>query len=162
ALRATLLYERARELRVAETFDGRHVFAVDLRDRRQTRIDDRAADQHRAGAALAFAAAFFGTGQAEICAQHIQQALAARLDADLAAIQSEPNHRIAPSTRSGESGSSATSVPMAFETAAAIAGAGPSIGSSPMPLAPPAGPCGNGFSTSTVSIIGTSVLVGMM
>ena len=49
-----------------------------------------AVDQHRARAALAFAAAFLRTGQAEILAQHIQQTRhRMRVDVNLGAVQSE-------------------------------------------------------------------------
>ena len=49
-------------------------------------------------------------------------------------------------SRSGVIGRRHTSRPIAFAIALKIAGAGPSIGSSPMPLAP-AGPCGYGTSS---------------
>ena len=45
---------------------------------------------------------------------------------------------------------------------AAIAGAPPSIGSSPIPLAPPPGPKANGASTRAVQNGGASSAVGMM
>src|SRR5204863_41570 len=49
---------------------------------------------------------------------------------------------------------------VARATAFTIAGAGPSIGSSPSPLAPPA-PCGYGFSRNATRTAGTSSDVGI-
>jgi len=63
--------------------------------------------------------------------------------------------------RSGVSGRRVTSAPVAWATALKIAGAGPSIGSSPMPLAP-AGPCGYGTSSKNTRMGGRSIDVGMM
>src|SRR6185295_7497547 len=60
---------------------------------------------------------------------------------------------------SGVIGISVTNAPVASNTAAAIAGAPPSIGSSPTPFAPK-GPCAYGFSTMIVSISGASSDVG--
>ena len=51
----------------------------------QAGVDHRAVDQHRAGAALALAAALLGAGQAEVLAQHVEQpAHAGDLDLDAA------------------------------------------------------------------------------
>jgi len=61
---------------------------------------------------------------------------------------------------SGKSGKSLHGTPIACSMAAAIAGAPPSIGSSPTPLAP-LGPPENGASTRMVSKRGASLLVGM-
>ena len=103
-----------------------------------------AVEQHRAGAALAFAAAFLGAGQREVLAQHVEQALHARARERAAlAVDGEarPSRRgvlaRAPrAIRSGVIGSASTKRPMRVPTAAATAGAGMSIGSSPTPFAP--------------------------
>src|SRR5262245_28315535 len=63
--------------------------------------------------------------------------------------------------RSGVIGISLINAPVALKTAAAIAGAGPSIGSSPTPLAPK-GPWGYGFSIINDSMSGASSEVGIM
>ena len=76
ALRAAVLDERAlQRMTAAEPFDRRHARAGDLRDRHQARVHRHAVDQHRARAALAFAAAFFRAGQRAVLAQHVEQAL---------------------------------------------------------------------------------------
>src|SRR5207302_4757646 len=62
---------------------------------------------------------------------------------------------------SGEIGSSSNATPSASSTALATAAAGPSIGISPTPLAPP-GPNGYGTSTRIVSSSGASANVGTL
>ena len=47
--------------------------AVDLADRDEAADDDLAVDEHRAGAALALAAALLRPGQAEVLAQDVEQ-----------------------------------------------------------------------------------------
>ena len=47
---------------------------VGLRQRHQAAVDQLAVEQHGAGAALAFAAAFLGAGEAADLAQHVEQA----------------------------------------------------------------------------------------
>jgi len=58
-----------------DAFDRFDRATCDLRYRHQTTINDRAIDHDAARAALAFAAAFFGSGQMKLFAQHIEQAL---------------------------------------------------------------------------------------
>src|SRR3954469_2153516 len=62
---------------------------------------------------------------------------------------------------SGVAGISATGIPVAFSTACTVAGAPPSIGSSPTPLAPK-GPPPQARSSRWTSIRGLSLIVGMM
>ncbi len=65
----------ALQLRAAgNAFDGANVRAVGLERGDEATVDDRPVQQHRARAALAFAAAFFRAGQMHLLAQHIQQA----------------------------------------------------------------------------------------
>ncbi len=74
----------------AQTLDGRDVRSGDLRERHEARIHRHAIDQHRAGAALAFAAAFLGAGQATRLAQHVEQARQRRrVDANTLSVQRE-------------------------------------------------------------------------
>ena len=61
-----------------ETFNGGDRRAVSLQDRHQAGVDELAIHQHGAGAALAFAAPFLGSGEAEVFAQHVEQALHGR------------------------------------------------------------------------------------
>ena len=56
----------------------RTVVAVDLADGHEARVDDRAVEEDRAGAALALAAALLRAGQAEVLAQDVEQAAHAR------------------------------------------------------------------------------------
>src|SRR5688572_3021616 len=62
---------------------------------------------------------------------------------------------------SGINGTSLKLTPVAFSIALSIAGAGPSIGNSPIPFAPP-GPYAYGFSVKYTRIGGMSAGVGMM
>jgi hypothetical protein len=80
ALRATVFDERLLycvELSLVrrDAFDRFDRRARDLRDRNETTVDDLAVDHDGAGAALAFAAAFFSSGQVKLLAQDIQQSL---------------------------------------------------------------------------------------
>src|SRR5262249_30064468 len=67
----------------------------------------------------------------------------------------------AAATTSGEIGRLSNGTPSASSTAFATAAAGPSIGISPTPFAPP-GPNGYGTSTMIVSSSGASANVGTM
>ena len=58
---------------VGEALDRADVGALDLADRHEAAVDDRAVDEDRAGAALAFAAALLRAGQAEVLAQHVEE-----------------------------------------------------------------------------------------
>src|SRR6185436_13445538 len=136
----------------AQSFDGRHARALDLRERHQTRVDRQAVDQHRARAALAFAAAFLGAGQVTVFAQHVEKPRhRVRADISAFAVQREAH---AAMIFSGVAGISRTSMPACL-MALTTAGAGPSIGISPTPFAPN-GPRGYGFSISTTSSFGVS------
>ncbi|OFW21413.1 MAG: hypothetical protein A3H97_20400 [Acidobacteria bacterium RIFCSPLOWO2_02_FULL_65_29] len=52
-----------RRMAAAQAFDGFDPCSVDVRERHQTTVDRRAVDEHRTGAALAFAAPFLGARQ---------------------------------------------------------------------------------------------------
>src|SRR5439155_22372009 len=150
------------------------------------RVHRLAVDEHRAGAALPFAAAFFRPGQRAVFTQDIQQPFH-RMNG-----QSSPtsiHHQRhghqgrgrrahgrcsfvsfvnlcvlgtceASITFSGVAGMLRTSYP-AWRSALMTAGAGPSIGISPTPFAPN-GPCLYGFSSITTSSFGVSSVVGTM
>src|SRR6267378_2402125 len=162
ALRRAVLDERVLQGRqpatISQSLDRRDLAALDLAYRYQATVHDLAIDQHGAGAALTFAAPFFGAGRSEVFAQHIEQAPRSRtLERHGAAVQREAH---AASTFSGVAGISSSHTPVASWIAAMMAGAGPSMGSSPMPLAPN-GPREYGFSTRMVRIRGASSAVGM-
>ena len=82
ALRAAALQkcllQRMENAVVCEPFDGLNVCAFGLQNRNEATIDQLAIHAHRAGAALAFAAAFLGAGEVQIFAQHIEQTLHGR------------------------------------------------------------------------------------
>jgi hypothetical protein len=65
-----------------ESFDGFDLFPGATRRQGQTGTYQTAIDDHAAGAANADAAAFFGTGQAEVVAQNVKQQTI-RFDFDL-------------------------------------------------------------------------------
>ena len=74
-----------------QPLDRRDRRALDLAHRHQARVDHRAVDQHRARAALALAAALLGAGQAQVLAQHVEQAAHARgVQLDRRAVDGEP------------------------------------------------------------------------
>lgn len=58
-----------------EAFDGENSRAIDLTNRNEAGVDHFAVDYHRARAALAFTAALFCPGQAQVFTKHVQQAL---------------------------------------------------------------------------------------
>jgi len=62
-----------------ESFDGLDLRADGLQGEHQATVDRPTVDQHGAGAALAVAAAFLGTGQADAIAEGVEQP-GARLD----------------------------------------------------------------------------------
>ena len=125
-----------------------------LAQRDEARVHHRAVEQDRAGAALALPAAFLGAGQAQVLAQHVEQAPhAGRLDLGRDAVDREPigharDSALMPGgpggaesvsaarTRSEVAGRSVIHTPMASWMAATIAGATTSMGSSPTPFAP--------------------------
>ena len=57
----------------AESFDRDDFGAFDLRNGNEARADRLSVDEHRARAALAFAAAFLRSGEPDILAQHVEQ-----------------------------------------------------------------------------------------
>ena len=77
-----------------QPFDRRDVRARRPARPAPGRVDRRAVDQHRAGAALAFAAAFLGAGEPAVLAQHVEQPLHRRARRPAArAVQREAHHR---------------------------------------------------------------------
>ena len=71
-----MLDERAlKRMPPAKAFDRRDARAFHLRDRHEARVHRLAVDEHRARAALAFAASFLGAGQPAVLAQHVEQTL---------------------------------------------------------------------------------------
>src|SRR6266540_903999 len=153
ALRGALLDERLLKRRqpsaISQSLDCGDLAAFNLAHRHQATIDHFAVDQHGAGPALALATAFFRTRRAQLLAQDVEQAArAGSLERDGVPVQREAH---AASTFSGVAGISSSHTPVASWIAAMMAGAGPSIGSSPIPLAPN-GPREYGFSTRMVRI----------
>src|SRR4051812_13745625 len=160
AIEEALLHRRELAA-LRDAFDGEHRGAIDLAHGDEAGVDELAIDEDRARAALAFAAALFRAGEAEVFAEHVEQPLQGRrVEHPLGAVDGEPHDITARITRSGLNGISAINFPVACNTAPTTAGAGPSIGSSPRPFAP-YGPAGYGFSSSVVCIRGTSSAVGI-
>ena len=58
-----------------QTFDGQDALAFQLAGKYQAGVHGLAVDDDGAGAALTLAAAFLGTGEAQVLPQEIQQAL---------------------------------------------------------------------------------------
>ena len=136
---------------ISQSFDRGDLAALNLAHRYQATVHDLAVDQHGARPALPFATTLFRACRAKILADHIQQPARTRyLDGYGMTIDRERDgHRDVPfplppslfprnasNTFSGVAGTSSSQTPVASWMAAMIAGAGPSIGSSPMPLAP--------------------------
>ena len=120
--------------------------------------------EHRARAALALAAAFLRAREAQVLTKHVDEPPERRAAVALPRavdVNSRTREDCGTDTSPAESAASGTSRPVAWKIAAATAGAGTSIGSSPTPLAPH-GPREYGRSTSMTSIGGTSSEVGMM
>src|SRR5919109_1620850 len=166
ALCTAVLHERAlQRMTAAKPLDGHDPRTGGVRCRHETRIHRRPVDEHGARTALAFAAALLRTGETALLPQHIEQTLH-RMDVEARALAVDGGLEFHVSTLatcmsfSGVAGISRISNP-ACRSALMTAGAGPSIGSSPVPFAPK-GPCGYGFSSTVTSIGGVSSVVGMM
>ena len=145
-------------LAARQPLDRGHAAGIALADRDQARVDGLAVEHDGARAALALAAALLGAGQPQVLAQHVEQALhGRRADVAWLSVDGQPH---AAMTRSGVAGISRTSSPRC-RMALITAGAGPSMGSSPSPLAPN-GPSAYGFSSITTSIDGVSSVVGIV
>src|SRR6516225_8474790 len=170
ALGAHLAHHRALEGMLArQALDRRHLGALRLGARHETRDDRLAVHEHGARATLALATALLGAGQPAVLAQHVEQALErVRVQRARRAVQREL-HALSPfrpgasrgdaASTSGVAGIERTSRP-AWRSAFTTAGAGPSMGSSPTPLAPN-GPPAKWFSSMTMSMGGVSSVVGM-
>jgi hypothetical protein len=78
-LRATAIEESLLQVLqatvVLQAFDGDDGCAARLEDGNQAAIDERAIDQNGAGAAFAFAAAFLRSGESELVAKNVEEAL---------------------------------------------------------------------------------------
>src|SRR5437660_6694828 len=134
-----------------QCLDRRDRSAAHLGKRDEAGVHCFTADQDGAGAALSFAAAFLGSRQAALLAQNVQESLhRVRRDVDSLSVEPKPHgtldlearvseFEMEERIRSGVAGISRTSIPRC-RMALTIAGAGPSIGISPTPLAP-WGPC---------------------
>src|ERR1017187_166586 len=149
ALRAPLFHERI--LQIGEPvlrpqpFDRQHRTPVALAGHDETCVHGDAVEQHRARAALTLAAALLRPREAERAAQEVEQARERRrVERALLAVENEGDPQVpvrcAAKRSSGRSGKSSRTMPVACSVEAAIAGAPPSMGSSPIPLAPPPGP----------------------
>src|SRR5262249_50621289 len=73
-----------------ESLDGRNLARGDGAELGDARAGRRPVNEHRAGAAAPLSAAVFGSGQAEVVAEHAQQrSLAFRVDSDRMAVDRE-------------------------------------------------------------------------
>src|ERR1700722_11956667 len=171
-----------------QAFDGGDPRAFGLQDGDEAGVDEVAVHQDGAGAALAFAAALLCSSEMEVFAEDVEEALHRwSVNGFCVAVNgaSDGGHAVtslkmgpamvgsrdsAPALgrlvmrskiSSGSRGISVKAMLVACSMALRIAGAGPSIGSSPMPFAPKA-PWGLGISSKVTWMGGTSALVGMM
>src|ERR1700722_5661223 len=145
-----------------QSFDCHYTRSLGLEHRHQAAVHQRAIHEHRTRAALTLAASFFRSRQSELFTQHVEKPLHwVRADSFHLAIHREGDvalrgasfcHRtpagaraslsriaaefIASKISSGKSGTKSNGIPSASSIAFTIAGAGPSIGSSPIPFAP--------------------------
>src|SRR6266705_4472893 len=171
------------------SFDGDDTRAARLHYWNETAIHQHAIQQNGTRTALAFTASFFRARQSQFVPQYVQQSLhRIREHAFCLAIDSERNLalrtcgrrriyavsrdeekascsgaacRTASNKSSGSSGMEQKRIPVASSTAFTIAGAGPSIGNSPIPLAPCA-PCTLPSSSKNTRIGGRSTEVAIM
>src|SRR4029077_4140215 len=150
--------QRAQLRTFGEAFDRSEIGARCLKCRDEAAIHQLAIHQDGTRTTLAFSATFLRASEPKLSSQDIQQALhgkdANRLRLSVyskrklafaavvfAAILEGVAHRTpvahtASKISSGKSGTESKRVPSASSIALTIAGAGPSIGSSPIPLAP--------------------------
>src|SRR5580693_8625861 len=173
----------------SKTFDRDDFRTLRLKNGNEAAIHQHSVYQHRAGAALALATAFFRSRQSKFVTQHVEQALH-RVDlhgfglpvhgdgdfpfcsslwgfrhsfprADVAALSGAALSESAAKISSGSKGIAWNGTCSASSTALTIAGAGPSMGSSPMPFAPYA-PWMFPSSSKYTRMEGKSAEVGMM
>src|SRR5580704_560845 len=160
AFEKRLLYGMKAAL-VRQPFDSAYRSALSLQHRNQAAVHQLAIHQHGAGTALPLAAAFLGAGKTNLCPQNVEQTLhgidrhgvwgAIYGEGDVAPAHWLPSAAsavcrdsaarsgsavMARKISSGSSGMELNSTPVACTTALMITGAGPSIGNSPIPLAP--------------------------
>src|SRR6266705_6641850 len=183
------LLQRFDQIVRRHSFDGDDTRAARLRHGNETAIHQHAVQQNGTRTALAFTAPFFRARQSQLVPQHVQQSLHRISEHVLRlAVDSERNlalrarswrkihavpcieektscsgeaRRTASNKSSGSSGMEQKRIPVASSTAFTIAGAGPSIGNSPMPLAPCA-PCTLPSSSKNTRIGGRSTEVAIM
>lgn len=118
----------------AESFDRRHIDRFGVRERHEAGAHGLAIEEDRAGAALSLAASFLGPRQLAVKAQRVEKTRHwRRVHLDVAAVHAEMH--AASWMRSGVAGICLMSSPR-WRIAFTMAGAGPSIGISPTPLAP--------------------------
>src|SRR5579859_6551092 len=161
-----------------EPLNGLDFCVGGLEDGNETAVDEIAIHADGARAAFALAASLLGAGQVQVFPEHVEQALHGRSgDGEIYAVDVQLDgcgraHTVAGSSTfgvmlnfanrsSGSRGMELKLTPMASRIALRIAGAGPSWGNSPIPLAPKP-PCSKGSSSQKTWIGGTSSAVGMM
>src|SRR5271170_5609487 len=138
-----------------EAFDGRDVGAFDLQDRNEAGVDKISVEEDRTSSAFAFTAALFGSGEVQVFAEYIEEALhrwgfdgsgfavdgafddghamvSLKMGPAMAGLRSSvPESGILvmrSKMSSGRSGISLKARPVACSMALRIAGAGPSMG----------------------------------
>src|SRR5688572_20657184 len=134
--------QRLAGARSRRALDGDDLPALGMRGGHEAGVDSNAVDQNRACAALAFSTSLFRARQTAILSQHIEQPFhRMRFDGSRATVDDDLHQpsafsrRPAAKSRSGVAGIERTSKPQC-RSALITAGAGPSIGISPTPLAP--------------------------
>src|SRR6266851_207741 len=147
-----------------EAFDGGDFGALGLQDGDEAGVDQIAVDEDGAGSALAFAASLFGPGEVQVFAEDVEEPLHrwgfdgfwVAVDGELDDAHAVASLKMGPAMSgfkdsvpasgmrvicskmsSGSRGISLKEMLVACSMALRMAGAGPSMGSSPMPLAPP-------------------------
>ena len=134
---------------LGDAFDGDDLGGVSLHERNEAAVHKVSVEQDRTRATLAFAASFLRARQVQGSAERVEQSRH-RMSGhgDVGAVDAAVNRdggiaharaSMRSNTRSGVIGMRVMLTPSA-QTAFAIAGAAPSMGSSPIPFAPP-GPC---------------------
>src|SRR5208282_1614523 len=146
-----------------QSFDRNNVRPSSLKNWHEAAVYKGAIHQHRARTTFALSATFLRAGQLELMPQHVEQTfhrisphrlrLAVNHERNLSSrvalariTHRSPPPALAPLSwdeeasrsmmSSGSRGTESKGIPSASTTAFTIAGAGPSMGSSPMPLAP--------------------------
>src|SRR5262249_32042168 len=140
-----------------QPFDRSYFRAIGLRNRNQAAVDELAVEQDGTRTTFAFAATFFCAGEMQLAPEDIEQAfhredvrfgrcaVDGQMEPTFAGMESIGHQWFADENTcglsaarmsSGSNGIELKRAPSASFTAFTIAGAGPSIGSSPIPFAP--------------------------